>query len=390
MSDSSSVYVTSERLCAGEALAAAIRDAFGFDFVGVSLVPPGEQPELAWHCAAGNTNNRYRRIVLPENVGVLGITFSTRRPLVVGDVDTDIAREEHYQYPIVAAEGLAGFIAFPLFDGERVAMILICATREHDTFDTHVLGAVARFAAQHAGLRFEEREPVRPRKAAPEPVYSGITHKIFQAQEDERKRVARELHDGLLQEILLAQIELRKLKYLPTEQKDEGIERAEAKLREIMTHVGAIAGGLRPAALDELGLAAALTSHCLMLQDAFGVRIEVSAAELEHLEADCATALYRIFQEAAMNACKYSRAELIEVMLAQTNEAITLRIKDHGIGFNPASPALGGGGLGLVGMRERAELVGGTLDIASELGVGTVVTVVVPREAIAHQQEGVA
>lgn len=368
----------------------AIRDAFGYDFVGVSLVPPGEQPELAWHCAAGNTNNRYRRIVLPENVGVLGITFSTRRPLVVGDVDTDIAREEHYQYPIVAAEGLTGFIAFPLFEGERVAMILICATREHDTFNTHVLGATARFAAEHAGLRFEEREPVRPRKATPEPVYAGITHKIFQAQEDERKRVARELHDGLLQEILLAQIELRKLKYLPAEQKDEGIERAEAKLREIMTHVGAIAGGLRPAALDELGLAAALTSHCLMLQDAFGVRIEVSAAELEHLEADCATALYRIFQEAVMNACKYSRAELIEVALAQTGEAITLRIEDHGIGFNPASPALGGGGLGLVGMRERAELVGGTLDLASELGVGTVVTVVVPRETTARQQEGVA
>lgn len=390
MSDSTSEYVTSERLCAGEALAVAIRAAFGFDFVGVSLVPPDEQPELAWHCAAGNTNNRYRRIVLPENVGVLGITFSTRRPLVVGDVDTDIAREEHYQYPIVAAEGLTGFIAFPLFEDERVAMILICATREHDTFNTHVLGTVARFAAARAGLRFEEREPVRPRKAAPEPVYAGITHKIFQAQEDERKRVARELHDGLLQEILLAQIELRKLKYLPPEQKDEGIERAEAKLREIMTHVSAIAGGLRPAALDELGLAAALTSHCLMLQDAFGVRIEVSAAELEHLEADCATALYRIFQEAAMNACKYSRAELIEVTLSQTNDAITLRIEDHGIGFNPASPALGGGGLGLVGMRERAELVGGTLDLASELGVGTVVTVVVPREATTHQQEGVA
>ncbi|WP_172623400.1 GAF domain-containing sensor histidine kinase [Arabiibacter massiliensis] len=366
------------RLEAGRKLARAVLEAFGFDFVGLCFVPDGDSPELVWDCAAGNTSNRYRRIVLPAKVGVLGTVFATGRPILVRDVDEDIERTDLYQYPIVAAEGLRAFLAFPLLDGNRVTMIFICAVRDGRALDAEILRDAQRFAAGRAGLDFIEREPFMPRKAGREPVYTEVTHKILQAQEDERKRVARELHDGLSQEILLAQIELRKLKYLPAERKDEGIEQACEKLREIMTHVSEIATGLRPAALDELGLAAAIAAHCAVLQHSFGVEIAVDAAPLTGADEDCECALYRIFQEAITNACKYSRAEGIAVRLGQTGDDVELRVEDRGIGFDAASPKLRGGGLGLEGMRERAELVGGTVSIESAPDAGTTVTARIP------------
>ncbi len=369
-----------QRMDAGTSLAREVQKRFAFDFVGISFVSPDENPDLVWHCAAGNTNNRFQRIVLPAGVGVLGSVFSNQRPIVVHDVSHDIERHDLYQYPIVAAEGLTGFFAFPLLDGNRVSLIVMCASRSGQDIDETLLEEAQRFAAARTNLRFEQKPPITPRKSGREPVYTETTHKILQAQEDERKRVARELHDGLSHEILLAQIELRKLKYLPADQKDEGIELACTKLKEIMTHVSGIATGLRPAALDELGLATAISAHCASLQLSFGVEISVSVEPLEGVNEDCETALYRIFQEALLNACKYSRAERIDVTLEQTEHHVNLRVRDYGTGFNAASPEMHGGGLGLEGMRERAELIGGVLSIESHEGSGTTIEACMPLD----------
>ena len=381
---------TDERLAAGRELARAVLERFGFDFVGLSFVPSGDDPELVWDCAAGNTSNRYRRIVLPASVGVLGTVFSSGRPILVRDVSEDIEQTDLYQYPIVAAEGLRAFLAFPLLEEGRTAMILVCAVRERREMDEALLRDAQEFAAERAGLEVANREPLMPRKAGRGPILTEVTHKILQAQEAERKRVARELHDGLSQEILLAQIELRKLKYLPAERKDEGIEQACEKLREIMTHVSEIATGLRPAALDELGLATAISTCSASLQHSFGVEIAVKADPLEGADEDCECALYRIFQEAITNACKYSRAERIEVSLAQTDDDVELRVSDQGIGFDAASPEQRGGGLGIEGMRERAELVGGRVSIESAPGAGTVVAARIPLARRRSRKEEIA
>lgn len=370
----------------GCALAQAVLECFCFDFVGVSLVPEDQNPELRWQCAAGNTNERYRRIILPARVGVLGIVFASRCSLLVRDVENDIVRSDLYQYPIVAAESLTGFFAFPLFEEERLTRILLCAFRNRQEFGETLLGEVKAFASKQSGLTHENQSPIMPRSATVEPVYTEITHKILQAQEEERKRVARELHDGLSQELLLTQIELRKLKYIPDDRKNAGIELASEKLREIMTRISEIATGLRPAALDELGLTTAIEAQSLQLQNSFGVNVVVKAEAFEPIHQDRETALYRIFQEAITNACKYSRSETIDVHIQSFDDCIKLSIIDHGIGFDTTSPQLHGGGLGLEGMRERAELFGGELRVDSKEGAGTCVSACMPREDIGNRE----
>ena len=146
------------------------------------------------------------------------------------------------------------------------------------------------------------------------------------------------------------------------------------RLRDVIAHISAIARALRPAALDELGLVAALEALCATMQKAFGVPIEVEAEDPGPLGADREIALYRICQEAVSNACKYSGADAVEVALAVRDGILTLRVADDGAGFDPARPQAKGSGLGLGGMRERAGLVGGDLAIESVPGFGCTVT----------------
>lgn len=365
-----------------QSLVQALKKEYSFDFVSLAPVPRTEPPELMWKYAAGNTNNRFERIVLPPGIGVMGIVYGSRRPLVVENVNQDIPRKDQYQYPIVAAEGLVSFFALPLMRTTELAAILLCAYRSNHAITQEMLKSASDFIGQ-ASPQFTAlyQTPVRPSHESDELSFDGTTHKVLQAQEEERKRIARELHDGIAHEILLAQIELRKLKYLSEHEKDEGIERASEYLRQIMKHVNVIAVGLRPSQLDELGLGSAVKAYALMLQDSYGVAVTTDIDHTLGLTKDQETTLYRIFQEAATNACKYSRSETIAITLQQdAAEAVVLSVQDYGVGFDVQQPTIHGGGLGLVGMQERSELIGATVNIVSQSGQGTCVTVVLPRE----------
>lgn len=365
--------------CKFTGLVEAIKEEFSFDFVGLAPAPENDPPELMWHYAAGNTNQRFRRIVLPPGVGVMGIVYGSQRPLIVENVHRDIPRKDHYQYPIVAAEGLESFFALPLKESEAFAGILMCAYRSDHALPSSLIKKTAAFITkQDKSLSANTTDPVRPTSEFAESTYGDTTHKVLQAQEEERKRISRELHDGISHEILLAQIELRKLKYLPPDEKDAGIEQASEYLRLIMKHVNAIAVGLRPAQLDELGIGPAIKAYGLMLQDAYGVTVLAKVDQNIKLSSDEETALYRIFQEAASNACKYSRAETIQVTLRATKRMIKLIIEDSGIGFDADKQIAQGSGLGLVGMRERADIIGGSVRIESAIGKGTRVELSLP------------
>lgn len=375
---------TAEGFGRGQELARQLKDEFGFDFVGVSIVPADtDEPMLSWQCVAGNTNTRYQRILLPAGVGAVGMTFERARPMLVENVDADIAQGELYKYPIVAAEGLWSFLTLPLFgESGAVELVCLCAYRTPRAFPDALIERIRAFAQERTGLTPAPKPCFTPSKGEAPSSYTQMTHRIIQAQEAERKRIARELHDGISQELLLAQIELRKLKYLPEgEEQRLGIERASDKLRAIMNHVSALASDLRPAALDELGLAAAIQAHCAKLERGFGVAMTAELdADVSGLGPDTQTALYRIFQEAAMNACKYSRSETIDVALRRENGNVVLQVRDNGDGFDTAHPAIRGGGLGLEGMNERAAAIGGTWSIHSQPGEGTTVRVELPEE----------
>lgn len=359
-------------------LAHRLKDEFGFGFVGVSRVPRGSWQSLSWDYVAGNISDRYTRVHLPEGVGALGIVASSRRPLLVGDVQRDMQQGIWYQFPIVAAELLESFLCFPLLDGDRLSSIVICAFREAHVFDDVLIEGVQQRAAELMGRSCAQRTPISLSGESLTPRHAETTHRIIQAQEDERRRVARELHDGLGQKLLLVQIELRRARALSPEEKDAAIDRACDQLREAMTHLSALARNLRPAELDELGLGAAIVAECKEYDHYFGVESTVDLCAHESLNPDCEMALYRIFQEASLNACKYSGTERLEVSLRRRKGSLVLSIKDFGSGFDPLHSDARGGGLGITGMKERAAAFGGELTVNSIRGEGTTVEAVMP------------
>ena len=374
--------VSEEKVARGTQLADSLRDHFGFDFVGVSITSPLDRAARAWQCVSGNQSTRYQGFLLPEGVGVLGLVSSTARGLVCTDCENDISRRSLYQFPVVAAEVLGSFLAFPLFDdAQQIESIIICGFHEPACVSTRLAVRAASFAAEQTGLAAPELPPRVMTAQANSLRYAEQTHRLIQAQEEERKRIARELHDSLAQELLLVQIELRHLKYLPPDQAPAAVDRANEQLRAALSHISTIAQGLRPAALDELGLPAVIAEECRRIERSFGVHVNASIDPDLDLNPDCELALYRILQEATLNACKYSGTDRLEVGIAQSHHAVTLTIRDFGCGFDTAHPEIKGGGLGLVGMHERAAAFDGIVRIVSSPGQGTTVTVSIPFDA---------
>ena len=214
-----------------------------------------------------------------------------------------------------------------------------------------------------------------------------LTGRLIEAQEAERRRLARELHDGLNQQLAMLAVELGMLG--PKVPEDAPMvrdqlfrlrDRAERLSNDLrhMTHQ------LHPAALEHLGLVSALRSHCAEFSrhEAMRVWFHVSA-EVRSTNPDVAVCLYRIAQEAIRNAAKHSQAKEAWVEIGQYRDAIRLSIVDKGVGFDLRTLKLGRG-LGLVSMRERVQLISGAVAIKSAPGEGTCVEVRVPAVSRRH------
>jgi len=214
-----------------------------------------------------------------------------------------------------------------------------------------------------------------------------LTGRLIEAQEKERRRLARELHDGLNQQLAMLAVELgmlaRKVPEGAAMVGDELLrlrDRAEGLSNDLrdMTHQ------LHPAALEHLGLVSALRSHCAEFSRQEGMRVWFHvSSEVRSTNPDVAVCLYRIAQEAIRNAAKHSQAKEAWVEVGQHRDVIRLSIVDKGVGFDLRTLKVGRG-LGLVSMRERVELIAGSLTIKSAPGKGTCVEVRVPVVSRRH------
>ena len=204
---------------------------------------------------------------------------------------------------------------------------------------------------------------------------------LLTAQEDERRRVARELHDDITQRLAFLSIELGKL-YSEIAEPFEDV-RARIHGLQIQTlhasnEVRRLSHGLHPAAISDFGLSIALEEFSQEFEKAQGVRIHFEGlVDDSRLDDAAATCLYRIAQESLKNAVRHGRAVEVRVTLSPLNEAMQLVVEDNGCGF-PADSILSRQGLGTVSMRERIRLVNGTLRIDSQPGNGTRVIACVP------------
>ncbi|MDX8045842.1 sensor histidine kinase [Gracilibacillus sp. S3-1-1] len=204
--------------------------------------------------------------------------------------------------------------------------------------------------------------------------------KVIEAQESERKRISRELHDSVLQELISTLVDMRVTKYMKDEQEiQEQLKRTEGSMNRLIEDIRNISVFLRPASLDDLGLEAAFRSHMKWIQQHYGTVIQFhSTLQQQRYPADIETAVYRIGQEAIFNAVKYAKVTEILVMLTEKKGQLELMVKDEGEGFNVSKPDIKGSGIGLYGMKERAELINGNLRIHSDQGSGTTVYLTLP------------
>ena len=195
---------------------------------------------------------------------------------------------------------------------------------------------------------------------------AALSSRALDAQEEERRRIARELHDETAQELTALLVRIRLAADGSREPATrERLAELRAAAARALDGVRRLARELRPTILDDLGLVEAVRAHAQDLSARGLVKIAVDATGCEErLDPQRELVLYRVIQEALSNAVKHAEARSIEVTLARTADAITATVCDNGRGFDPATvvvPSPTGQGLGLLGMRERLTLVGGKL-----------------------------
>jgi len=220
---------------------------------------------------------------------------------------------------------------------------------------------------------------VTDRRYAEETIRS-LLSEVITAQEEERRRIARELHDETAQALTSLLVGLRNVEQSPDIAR---AQRAAATLRTLVADalegVQRIARGLLPSALDDLGLADALERLAAEFARAnkFLVDLHMTGPRLPRLPAPLELALYRVTQEALTNSAKHASPKAVSILIHRTATSVRLVVEDDGVGFD-VSQAETGRRLGLVGMRERAHLVGGSITVESSRGGGTTVCVTVP------------
>lgn len=204
---------------------------------------------------------------------------------------------------------------------------------------------------------------------------------LVSAQEDERRRIARDLHDHLGQQLTSLRLKLETLREMKDgEAVRKGIEEAQITAEQLDRDVDFLAWELRPAALDDLGLRATLGNFLIEWARYSGVNAEFHTRGISRarLAFEVETNLYRIAQEALNNIFKHARAANVSVLLEKQKDSISMIIEDDGIGFNAKGKTNRSKGIGLIGMSERAKLLGGTFTIESAKSKGTTIFVRVP------------
>ena len=224
-------------------------------------------------------------------------------------------------------------------------------------------------------------EDISKRKVAEEAL-SGVIRKLIEAQEHERARIGRDLHDDIGQRLALLAAELQHMKQAPADSAVEVSSRMDElwkQASEISNDVQTLSHELRSAKLEYLGLVAAMRSFCEEFAEGQRMEIEFRSHDLPTLLSfpEISLTLFRVLQEALHNAAKHSGVRHFEVELWGTPGEVHLTVSDSGAGFDPEA-ALKGRGIGLTSMRERLKLLSGELSVESRSERGTRIRARVP------------
>lgn len=261
--------------------------------------------------------------------------------------------------------------AVPLAESAAPSRLLLSAIDigERHRAEAHLLGSRTALAATRSELR-------------------RLAGRRVAAEEEARRRVARELHDDLGQRVTAAALGLKAVRRQVPEggSRRADLDAVGSELADLAEDLRRLSHELHPAALERRGLVEALSDHCSEIERRTGVAVRLSLHDAERpFPPELALGLYRIAQEALANVARHAAARTAHVTLAVSMGSAQLAIADDGVGFDPA--ARSSGGLGLASIEERADLLGGRLRIASAPGAGTEIEVTVPLTAGAVEAE---
>lgn len=280
-----------------------------------------------------------------------------------------------------AAERISkGQLAEPIppLDDDEVGLLGRALERMRATLEDSIALLESRVAERTADLARVNQE-LRAREDA----VRQLLGKIIGAQEDERRRVARELHDETTQSLttLAMRIQTAAAAAPPGEQRDH-LEAAAVLAERTLDGVHRLIVDLRPAVLDDLGLKSAILWYAEKHLEPLGIAVRCEFSDLDgRLPAQLETAVFRVVQEALTNVARHAQASSVLIQAARRHGRLTLEIEDDGTGFDPAAraaPTPDGSGWGLLGMRERVEMLGGELRIDSAPREGTHLALWVP------------
>jgi signal transduction histidine kinase len=364
---------------AGEVVRVAIAEtqrAAGLEAVALYILDP-ERRVLMLKEFAGTSlglQERLSRLAVPEE----GPIAQGLGRLEV----TTLAASEHPSpelWVALAEHGFRHVTVVPVMGQDRALGMLMLASREpiplssDETALVRAVGGLVGMALESAALR--------ERLVAQQDRLRALAGGILRAREEEARRIAHELHDEAGQLLAALHITLDDLAARVPAQ-DASFKRFREVLDQVEAQLRRLARELRPTILDDLGLAPALEWLAQGLAERRDVTITIDAPE-RRLTPELETALYRIVQEALANAVRHARPRRIAVEVAEEGSRIRAVVRDDGRGFDVAAALArrGDRGLGLIGIRERAAALGGTVDIRSTPDEGTALTVVIPREA---------
>ncbi|GAS97293.1 GAF sensor signal transduction histidine kinase [Mycolicibacterium canariasense] len=370
-----------------EPLAAAaarmITAATGTDVCFVHVLDDTER-SLTLTGATPPFDSEVGRIRLPLGEGVSGWVASHREPVVIiADKEAD---PRYRPFETLRGSDFTSMVSVPMETdpGGLVGVLNVhtVARREFGARDVELLLVIGRLIA---GAMHQAR--LHRQLVARERAHENFVEQVIQAQEIERRRLAGDIHDGISQRLITLSYWLdaatRTVAESPAELSRAGdqLRRARELVDLTLQEARTAIGGLRPPVLDDLGLAGGLASLARSVPQ---LRLELDLAD-ERLPDHIEVALYRIAQECLQNVVKHAQAGTARLSFAVKDDTARLEIVDDGVGFDTFENPLGSdemGGYGLLSMAERAEIVGGRLNIRSRPGSGTAVTATIPVPSV--------
>ena len=289
-------------------------------------------------------------------------------------------RKESFQY---VAQTYAPFVkkgpgrrvlcrANPVYDDHRK---IIGAVETVEDVSACFTSAAPQSASMPEGAWSGQADSPQPCSGSPifQDREDAFRYKVQKVQEDERKRIARDLHDTVLQQLGVARLKLGCA--FENNLHNEHVACAAGMVQESIDELRKIIENLRPAELDHLGISEVVKRCCKEFQSNYAGVSVASSIDVDEwkISNDMKIAIYRIVQEALNNVAKHSRADFVQIDLCSKDEGFELVVDDNGVGFDPDSvlaSASGRKNLGLIGMKERAELLGGNFNVCASPGNG--------------------